>query len=96
MPELAQRLSTWFLSRRGIELSLEGTSCRIDSEKSAPGGGIPDLWLEFYRGDNRIASLVIENKLDAPVDNPLKDYIDEVRERRILGEASLLVLISRR
>ncbi len=28
--------------------------------------------------------------------NPLKDYIDEVCERRKLGEASLLVLISRR
>ena len=97
-PELCKELVRRLLeSDAGFaSLDFEKVTVHVDAERPISQGGRPDLILEVRDGDAVRASVIIENKLYAPVNNPLAAYLDAVSERRANGQAAVFVLVSKR
>lgn len=94
--DLARSLGEWMLAQKGQSIHLSGAKVTVLDEIPIPYGGKPDLLLEFSSQGVTLASVIVENKLEATIANPLDAYVAEVVKRRNRGQKSVLVLVSRR
>lgn len=94
--DLTRSLGEWLFAQKGQTVDLSGTDVTVLDEKTILPGGIPDFILEYRKQGVVQAAIVAENKLEAPITNPLNSYLQEVKNRQNSGQKSMLVLISRR